>query len=330
MIDGLHRLPRLPALLTFEAAARFRSFTLAARELRVSQAAVSQQVRGLEGELGLALFKRLHRGLELTRDGQRLYRAVAMAFEHVAQTAEELRGARRSARVTIGVTFAVATFWLVPRLPRFRALHPEIDVHVVATDRGFDKVADRVDAGIAFGAGPWPGFTATLLREGAVFPVCSPDYLRRRPGLTRIEQLPGERLLSIDDDRPGLVDWPVWLAEHGITGYATHHYLKTNSHPLLLQAACEGQGIALGWTLLTDDLLAQGKLVRPVDAVLRTAKAFYFLAAERRASEEARAFRDWVLGFFPASERDRTPALQQARPRPPAARAHGEPVELQA
>lgn len=295
MAGFLKRLPRLSSLLMFEAAARCRSFTIAARELNVTQAAVSQQVRALERELGLVLFNRLHRGLELTREGARLHRAVMISFERVAETTAELRAAKRTTRLEIGATYAVATFWLVPRLPRFRALHPEIDVHVVASDRGFDAIADRVDVGIAYGLGQWPGFRATLIREGEVFPVCSPEYLRRRPRLTRVEQLPHESLLSMEDDRPGLMDWTAWFAEQDIKGYDARHNLKINSHPLLMQAACEGQGIALGWAMLTDDLLEKRKLVRPLDATVRTSRGFYLVTSDKNSSEEAQAFSGWVL-----------------------------------
>jgi LysR family glycine cleavage system transcriptional activator len=298
LTDYANRLPKLSALLMFESAARHCSFTLAARELKVTQAAVSQQVRALERELGITLFNRLHRGLELTRDGSRLHRAVTMSFEHVATTADELRHDKEVARIDIGVTFAIASFWLVPRLPRFRALHPGIDARVVASDRGFEKVAHEVDAGIAFGLGNWPGFRSTLLREGEVFPICSPSYLRRRPHLSCVEQLPGETLLSMSDDRPGILDWPLWLAEHGVTGYSSAKNLKINSHPLLMQAAREGQGIALGWSVLCDDLLARGELVRPLDAVVRTRRGFYFVMSESRDSREVEAFRRWVLEQF--------------------------------
>ncbi|HEY7141318.1 MAG TPA: LysR substrate-binding domain-containing protein [Methylomirabilota bacterium] len=308
MSGYLHRLPRLSALLMFESAARHRSFTQAARELQVTQAAVSQQVRALERELGIALFERLHRGLELTSEGRRLHRAVSMGFEHVAVTTEELRATVQSARVAIGATFAVATFWLVPRLPRFRALYPHIDLHVAATDRGFDKIAHQVDAGIAYGMGHWPGFRSTLLRQGEVFPVCSPEYLRGRPPLAGVEQLCRETLLSIDDDRPGLMDWPLWFAEQGIKGYSSSRNLKINSHPLLMQAACEGQGIALGWALLCDDLLRKGRLVRPLAASVRTPRAFYLVTSERSEGDEVRVFRDWVLAQFP-------PAAPGAPPR---------------
>ena len=151
MAELSQRLPRLAYLLMFEAAARHRSFTRAAEELGVTQAAVSQQVKLLERALGVGLFVRLHRGIELTRAGTRLHRAVVMGLEHIAETAENVRRQERTPAINIGVTFAVAMFWLVPRLPQFRARHPDLDIHIIASDRGFETVADQVDAGIAYG-----------------------------------------------------------------------------------------------------------------------------------------------------------------------------------
>lgn len=295
MVELWKRLPKLSALVMFEAAARHLSFTLAARELHVTQAAVSQQVRNLERELGLTLFERHRRGLGLTREGMRLNRSVGMALEHIASTTDDMKSVAQTQGATIGVTLAIATFWLIHRLPLFRARHPKIDIRVIATDRGIERITDQVDAAIAWGNPPWRGFTATLLRRGEAFPLCSPDYLQGRPPLTRIEQLVEETLLFIDDDRPGHMDWPVFFAEHGIKKRAAHRDLKMNSLPLVLQAACEGQGIALGYGLLTDDLIARGKLVRPIDAAIRTSRSYYLLLSERTCSQEVIAFRDWML-----------------------------------
>ncbi len=290
------RLPRLSGLMVFEAAARHLSFTAAAVELKVTQAAVSQQVRALEAELGVTLFLRHHRGLELTREGQRLHRSVAMGFECIANATEDIRVTSKPA-IRIGVTSAIATFWLVPRLPFFRALHPDIDVHIVASDLGFDAVADRADVGIAFGRGCWPGFRALFLREGDAFPVCSPAYLVSRPPITDVAQLLDEVLLMMDDNRVTLIDWSLWFASHGIRN-TNRHRIKFNSLPLLLQAACEGQGIALGWSLLTDDLLARGALLRPVNAMLRTNGAYYLVVGEKQSRPEIQAFQDWLLVQF--------------------------------
>jgi DNA-binding transcriptional LysR family regulator len=295
MPDLWKRLPRPSALLMFEAAARHLSFTLAARELQVTQAAVSQQVRSLEQALGIKLFDRRHRGLDLTRQGMRLHRAVGMGLEHIASIADELRVIDEPESAAIGVTLALASSWLISRLPQFRALHPEIDIRLVATDRGIEKIIDEVDAAIAWGSPPWPGFSATLLCQGEAFPVCSPGYLRGRQ-LLAPEQLLDETLLFIDDDRPGHADWPLFFAEHGVKLRASSRHIRMNSLPLLLQAAIEGQGIALGYGLLTDDLLARGTLARPLAASIKTARSYYFLLADGPASRHAAIFRDWLIG----------------------------------
>ena len=297
------RLPRMSGLMVFEAAARHLSFTHAARELNVTQAAVSQQVRALEAELGVALFVRHHRGLDLTEEGMRLHRSVVMGFECIADATEDIRAVSRPS-IRIGATSAIATFWLVPRLPEFRALHPEIDVHIVSSDLGFHAVADRADCGIAFGRGSWPGFRSAFLREGDAFPVCSPKYLLSRPSLVDLEQLFDEVLLMLEDNRLSVIDWAMWFASHGVRS-TNQNRIKFNSLPLLLQAACEGQGIALGWSLLTDDLLARGALVRPITATLRTPGAYYLVVADKSPRPEIEAFRSWLLQQFPLADERR-------------------------
>lgn len=293
-----NRLPRLTNLMAFEAAARRGSFTLSAREFNVTQSAISQQVHALEKELGARLFLRTNRGLEPTAEGRILQRAVADGFECIAAAVDELRSARRPS-VTVGTTTAIASFWLVPRLREFRARHPDINVNIVAADLGFDAVADRIDAGIVFGRGAWPGFESALLREGDVFPVCSPDYLRGRPPLTCVGQLLGEMLLMFDNDRATVTNWREWFASQGVP-YAPHRRTRFNTLSLLLQATSEGLGVALGWSLLTDDLLARGALVRPLPAVLRTEGSYFLVVARaQRPSPEVQLFRDWVLDHFP-------------------------------
>lgn len=301
MVSYLKHLPRLSRLRMFEAAARLQSFTLAAQELKVTQAAVSQQVRILEQELAVTLFVRLHRGLELTEEGHELFRTVTTALSQIASTAEKMRSASRPPIIRVGVTFAVATFWLIPRLPQFRAAHPDIDVHLIATDRGFDNVADQVDIGVAFGDGAWAGFMPTLLRESSVFPVCSPKYAEDHPEIESVESLLTQTLLSIEDDRPGRLDWSEWFAHIGVDGSAASRTLKFNSHPLVIQAACEGQGVALGWTLLTDDLLKTNQLVRPIDASLKISKSFFFVERQDKATPLTRLFKDWIIQNMDAS-----------------------------
>lgn len=307
------QLPRLAGLVAFEAAARHRSLTTAARELKVTQSAVSQQVRSLERELGVTLFFRSNRGLELSEEGKLLYRSVRSGFECMAAGVDEIRAARKPT-VVVGTTTAIATFWLVPRLQDFRRHHPEIDVSIVAADLGFDMVADSIDAGIVFGRGLWRGFRASCLQEGDVFPVCSPGYLEGRRPLCEPHDLLDETLLMLDHDRATITTWALWFAHHGIRG-GYHRRIKFNHLSLLLQATCEGQGIALGWSLLTDTLLAQGRLVRPLPGAIRTHGSYYVIVAERDVREEVRLFEEWVLSQFPASA-DRQPTRPSDRTNP--------------
>lgn len=293
------QLPRLAGLVAFEAAARHRSLTIAARELKVTQSAVSQQVRSLEQELGVTLFFRSNRGLELSEEGKLLYRSVRSGFECMAAGVDEIRAVRKPT-IVVGTTTAIATFWLVPRLQDFRHHHPEIDVSIMAADLGFDVVADSIDAGLVFGRGVWAGFRASCLREGDVFPVCSPSYLEGRRKLSEPHELLDETLLMLDHDRASVTTWALWFAHHGIRG-RYHRRIKFNHLSLLLQATCEGQGIALGWSLLTDTLLAQGTLVRPLPGAIRTQGSYFVIAAERDEREEVRLFEEWVLSQFPAS-----------------------------
>lgn len=293
---SITKFPSMTGLVVFEAAARHLSFTIAARELNVTQAAVSQQVRALERELGVPLFKRNNRTLELSDGGRTLSRAVSMGLECMTAGLSEIREAQKPS-IVVGTSDAIARFWLVPRLQDFRLHHPDIDVSIETTDRGFDVVANSIDAGLVFGRGAWAGFRAARLREGDVFPVCSPGYLRTRPPLVETAQLLDETLLVLDSHVATAVDWPQWFASHGLRS-KYYRRIKFTNLSLLLQAACEGQGIALGWSLLTDDLLARGALVGALPTVLQSEGSYYFIMAEKRARPEVTAFQNWVLDQF--------------------------------
>ncbi|MGE0798688.1 MAG: LysR substrate-binding domain-containing protein [Lautropia sp.] len=290
----------MTGLVVFEAAARCLSFTIAARELNVTQAAVSQQVRALERELGVSLFKRDNRRLVLSDTGRVLCRAVSMGLECMTAGINEVRASQKPT-IVVGTSNAIARFWLIPRLQDFRLHYPDIDVSIETTDRGFDVVADSIDAGLVFGRGTWAGFRAARLREGDVFPVCSPAYLRSRPAPAEIAELLDETLLVLDSHVATAVDWPQWFASHGIRS-RYYRRIKFNNLSLLLEAACEGQGIALGWSLLTDVLLERGALVRALPSVLQTEGSYYFIVAEKSNRPEVIAFQNWVLDQFPQGD----------------------------
>ncbi len=296
MSDWRQKMPRLSRLRAFELAAKHLSFTEAAQESKVTQAAISQQVRLLEGELGVELFERLNRGLSLTKQGHRLLQNVSEAFDMIEVAADEIVRENSTPELRIGTTFAVATFWLIPRLDEFRAAYPEINVHLVATDREFDDIVGQVDVGIAFGAGSWANLRSTHLWSPTVFPVCSPDYLSGCNTTDIVEALPDETLLSLDKHgKSSGGDWRYWLSKLNIRKGDLSTVVTYNSLPLMFQAACAGQGVALGWSLLTDDLIHRGQLVRLTDHELRTRREFYFVEDFNNKSKEMDNFKDWLF-----------------------------------
>lgn len=294
------KLPGINGIITFEAAARHLSFTAAAAELCVSQAAVSGQIRRLEERLGVALFQRTHRSLRLTNAGHKLYLAVTMGLEHIANTASEISQVRQGGQIQVAASVAFATFWLMPRLHAFRNAFPEVNVRVLASDRRQDQFSKGVDIVLACGDVHLPGQTSYFLFSEQVFPVCSPAYLGDRR-LRWVQELLGERLLHLDNrlwDDLGWepIDWSLWLAQFGVHYQPTHPLLTFNNYPMLVQAAVDGQGIALGWLHLLEAQLAEGKLVRPLAECWDARRGYYLVVtADPPMRDEIAALRDWLL-----------------------------------
>lgn len=289
-------LPPLESLVAFEAAARMLSFTRAGEELHVTQAAVSRQIRLLEANLGVKLFTRTHRAVQLTPQGRAYQHTVSMALAHIANASDELRREDATATVSIAADQAIAFLWLMPRLPEFQRTHREVSVRLVVSDNDEECLADGISIAIVHGSGEWPGHVAELLHEEEIFPVCSPDYLRGQPALDTPEDLLNHMLLELEDEHWQWVNWRVWLTEHDVHLTADAPRLQANNYPLLVQAACDAQGVALGWRHLVDDHLARGALLRPLSASLRTGYGYYVLIPRGHAlSDAARRFLDWLL-----------------------------------
>ena len=291
-------LPPLTTLPAFEASARLGSFTQAAAELYVTQAAVSQQIRVLEENLGVRLFERSHRQITLTEEGQRLQHVVAVALDMVAQAAGDLRGRITTSDLTIGADLTMAHLWLLPRFSQFREIHPELAVSVLASEQEADCLKDGIDLALLYGNGNWPGYDAHQLVREEIFPVCSPEYLRERPPIERPEDLFKGALLDLRGERWDWVDWRQWLTEKQVPIPEDAQFIGFNSLPLLIQATCRGQGIGLGWRGMVDDLLADGILVKPIDLSLTTDRGYYVLRqAGLRLSPDTKVLYDWVLSM---------------------------------
>ncbi|WP_176057059.1 LysR family transcriptional regulator [Paraburkholderia sp. BCC1876] len=292
------RLPPMQALTMFESAARLASFTAAARELGSTQPAVSQRVVQLEEALGAPLFERGHRGVTLTEDGERLFEAVRHALDTIRAATTEIRARRTPQTLTLSTDFGFATYWLMPRLSQFKALMPDVDVKIITSQSVFDPSHDQADIAIAFGDAhaDWTARGVVKLFPEHVMPVCSPAFLAAHPSLRTPSDLPGVPLLHLEPTQPARwLSWGDWFAAHGLDTPAAHRGITFNSFTLVAHAAIMGQGVALGWAPLVDELLATGQLVELFDAPVVTERG-YLLVTQRAANPVINAFRQWLLG----------------------------------
>ncbi len=291
------KLPPLNALRAFEAAARHLSFTKAAEELNVTQAAISHQVKALEDHLGQPLFRRLNRRLVLTEAGQIYLPVLREAFDAIAAGTQRLNRDQHSGPLHISVLSSFAAKWLLPRLSRFRDRHPEIDVMVSANNKLIDFAEDVFEMGIRYGQGSYPGLRCDLLLGDAVFPVCSPKLLEGPHPLRRPEDLRHHTLLhdevSRHDESP---DWRSWLQAAGVDGIDWRRGPGFSDSSMVIEAAAAGQGVALGHRWLAAADLESGRIVMPFGPVVPSKFAYYLVSppavAERR---RVRLFREWLL-----------------------------------
>jgi LysR family glycine cleavage system transcriptional activator len=276
-------------LVVFECAARLLSFTRAAEELRVTQAAVSRQMQLLEAHLGVRLFERRHRAIELTPQGQHFQQAVSIGLAHVASAADELRRELDTADVTVSSSVTFASYWLMSRIAKFRAQFPEVDVRLVASAKARDLATTGIDLAIRYGRGEWPGAVADKMFENEIFPVCAPSYLGERAPFERLSELGQATLLHLTQYDRNWVTWETWFKEFELG-------LFFDNYMILLHAAVRGEGVALCGGRLAEDLIARGELVRSTDASLHSEFSFYLLhPSGRPLRSDAARFRDWLL-----------------------------------
>jgi LysR family glycine cleavage system transcriptional activator len=286
------RLPSLNALKAFEAAARHESFTRAAEELCVTQGAVSHQVKALEGELGMKLFQRTRRRLLLSAVGRDYLDVVRDAFDRLDAGTQRLQRRERSGVLTVSTSPNFAAKWLVHRLGAFAAAHPGIDLRVGATLEHVDFVRDAVDLAIRHGEGDWPGLHVTRLCAEELFPVCSARLVREGPRLRRPADLARATLLRQDRNDA----WGQWLAAAGVDGIDLARGPAFNQASLAIDAAVDGQGVALARTALAIRDLLSGRLVRPFAQTLPASFAYYVVCPRAVAAQpKVAAFRDWLL-----------------------------------
>ena len=286
------RLPPLNALRAFEAAARHLSFTRAAGELHVTQAAVSHQVKALEEHLGRKLFRRLNRALLLTDDGQAYLPSISRAFTLLNDATNDLLTKQAPGPLTVSALPSFAARWLVPRLGRFRHIRPDIDLRIDPSAELSDFAGGDVDVGIRYGRGKYPGMRADWLMTEDIFPVCSPALLEGPHPLRDPRDLQHQVLLH--DDGHG--DWRTWLLAAGVDRVDPARGPIFTDSSMLIQAAMAAQGVALARGVLAADELAAGRLVRPFTLSLSTEYAYYLVCPVNTAEQpKIAAFRDWLL-----------------------------------
>jgi LysR family glycine cleavage system transcriptional activator len=285
------RLPSLNAVKAFEAAARSKSLTRAAEELFVTPGAVSQQVKALEAELGLKLFNRERQRLVITEAGREYLAVVRDALDQLALGTERLTQRQRSGVLTVSVSLDFAAKWLVGRLGRFAESHPEIDLRVAASDQHIDFAREDVDLAVRHGDGRWPELEVERLCAEQLFPVCSPKLMRGRKRITSASDLLKFPLLRLDD----WSNWGRWFDAAGLTTQATPGPVL-NRASMLIDAAVDGQGVALARTALASLDLIHGRLVRPVALSLEMPNTFWIVSPKPTArTPKIAIFREWLL-----------------------------------
>lgn len=295
-------LVHLHALRAFEASARHQSFALAAGELHVTPAAVGQLVRSLEDWLGTPLFLRGSSGrarLTPTEAAERALPDIRAGLDRLAMGLERLREGAGHGVLTLTVSPAFAAKWLLPRLDRFQQRHPDTDVRLETRLKAVDFLAQRVDIGVRYGLGHWPGLSAVQLMGEDLFPVCAPRLLQGPDRLRQPEDLLKETLIHDEsmDDHAGFPGWAAWLEAAGVRTRLARCPLRINNSAAVLQAAAEGQGVALARSVMVRDDLAAGRLVRLFPQVeYRSPLAYYVVyRSECAGLPRLAAFRDWLL-----------------------------------
>ncbi len=296
-------IPSMSALATFESAARLGSFTQAAAELGVTQAAVSRQIKLLEQDLNAMLFVRANRKVVLTPSGAALAATVTKAFFSMAEMIETIRQPVTVDTVTVGASLAFSHFWILPRLPQFRAMHPDIKLRLIAEDNVTDLRHDRLDVAVRYGKPTFADARSMASHPDEVFAVCSPKLLQDLGFDAATVDLLNLPLIASDVINPSWMTWRSWAQEVGLgpaLGKASDlSRLRFSHYSDTIQAAVSGEGMALGWATLLSGHLAEGRLVKVGALSLRMEERHHVLIPNGRdLSKSAKVFVDWIVASF--------------------------------
>ncbi|PRX20172.1 DNA-binding transcriptional LysR family regulator [Paraburkholderia sp. BL18I3N2] len=296
MIKPRKRLPPLNAVGAFEASARLLSFTRAAEELNLSQGAVSRQIQVLEERIGVPLFNRRHREIELTKAGMVFQQAIAQSLMSIRRAVAIIENLE-STSVTIAASVAMSSFWLMPAIIRFRERHPEIDIRVLASDQPVDPRREAVDLAIHYGDGHWPGLAKYKLFDEEIFPVCSPSYLEQH-SIQSACDLQNEVLIDVEAGLSICNCWDDWFELAGVEPRDHHSSIRVSNFDLAYRAACAGKGVALAWSYGCTEMIEDGRLVRPLAISVRTRLSEYIVTADNyELSHAAKEVLDTLMDY---------------------------------
>lgn len=283
------------SLLAFHIAAKTSSFTRAAHTLNVGQPAISHAVRQLESLLDTTLFKRQHDGVKLTDEGEILAQHLEKGFTEIQNGLEALIK-RNQHEITLYTPTALASHWLMPRIAQFKRSYPDIQLRCITQDTDNEVLQGQFDLCFPHGQISWDGFERYKFVDELITPICSPAYLKSAPPLKSIEDLPRHALIHLEERYTARFNWRRLFEDSNLTYRNSSTDNTFNDYSIVLQAASEGQGVALGWKHLLGPLIEQGKLVTPLDVEIKTDHPFYMIMPKNRAKNQSVILlRDWLL-----------------------------------
>lgn len=290
-----NKLPSPNALLAFEVAARNESFTEAAKELEVTRVAISRQVQQLEAYLGVDLFTRGQRSVTLTKAGRRLSRVASVSFQAIIDEIESIQSASDDRLITFATTAGVSTYWLMPRIGRYREINPDADFRLLVSYELINLVQSNVDIAIRYGDGIWPGVDATLLQRQSIFPACSQAFLTKHGPFNSFEDLVKVPLLNYESAADQSSAWPNYFRDMGQVLGGNPRMSSYESYVNFVQAVLEGQGVGLVGPPLLQQFIDSGVLVPAMKVKSLPQRGYYLcLPTGTKPSRTVQQFREWL------------------------------------
>ena len=283
-------------LIIFESAARLGSFTKAASELNMQQPSVSAAIRQLEDALGVKLFVRGHRTVDLTTAGNRLFTDASKSLDDIEASVNAVRQMGRDEHITLSSSSAFSYHWMMPRLSDLHDKHPSIDLRLQISDREPDLDFENISLGIRLGNGNWPQFNVVKLADEIIYPVSSPRVMAAAKNLISVPNLLHERLIHLEEPIRERPTWTQWFSHHGIHNRDIVSGLRLNDYALVLQAAISDEGFAFGWDHIVRPLIKQNLLMPKEEWAWKTGNGIYLVWSKRRnLTDNAKLVRDWII-----------------------------------